>query len=370
MARVFDQSMVSTRLRAFYNPLIAFLPQLGLAALLLVGGAQAISGKITVGEFVAFYGYVVMLVGPMRMLGTALGMAQRAVASGARVFEILDREPRMISPPDAPPLPPGGGRVELRGIEAAFGEAAGATQVLRGVDLTVDAGRSVALVGATGSGKTALVGLLPRLYDPSAGSVLIDGADVRDVDVRSLRGEISFVSDDPFLFSASVRENIAYARPDATQEEVREAARHAGVEDFIEDLPEGYETQVGERGLTLSGGQRQRVALARALIGNPRVLILDDATSSVDATTEARIGQALREVTREPTTFLVAHRMSTIALADEIVVLEDGRVTARGQHADLLERSELYREIAERGRDRPDRLLARRGELETKVAGL
>jgi len=370
VARVFDQSMVSTRLRAFYNPLIAFLPQLGLAALLLVGGAQAISGRITVGEFVAFYGYVVMLVGPMRMLGTALGMAQRAVASGARVFEILDREPRMINPPDAPPLPPGGGRVELRGVEAAFGEGAGATPVLRGVDLTVDAGRSVALVGATGSGKTALVGLLPRLYDPSAGSVLIDGADVRDVDLRSLRGEISFVSDDPFLFSGSVRENIAYARPDATQEEVREAARHAGVEDFIEALPEGYETLVGERGLTLSGGQRQRVALARALIGNPRVLILDDATSSVDATTEARIGQALREVTREPTTFLVAHRMSTIALADEIVVLEDGRVTARGQHADLLERSELYREIAERGRDRSDRLLARHGELETKVAGL
>jgi ATP-binding cassette subfamily B protein len=370
VARVFAQSMVSTRLRAFYNPLIAFLPQLGLAVLLLVGGSRAISGRITIGEFVAFYGYVVMLVGPIRMFGTALGMAQRAVASGARVFEILDREPRIVSPPDASPLPPGGGRVELRGVEAGFGGGAVATPVLRGVDLTVDAGRSVALVGATGSGKTTLVGLLPRLYDASAGSVLIDGADVRSVDLRSLRSEIAFVSDDPFLFSASLRENIAYALPEASEEEVHQAARRAGVDDFVEGLPEGYETRVGERGLTLSGGQRQRVAIARALIGNPRILILDDATSSVDATTEARIGQALREVMRGRTTLMIAHRMSTIALADEVVVVEDGRVTARGEHAELLERSELYREIAERGRGRPDRVVLAREELEPEVAGL
>ncbi|HEV2771723.1 MAG TPA: ABC transporter ATP-binding protein [Thermoleophilaceae bacterium] len=370
VARVFAQSMVSTRLRAFYNPLIAFLPQLGLALLLLVGGRQAISGRITIGEFVAFYGYVVMLVGPMRMLGTALGMAQRAVASGARVFEILDRQPRIVSPPDAPPLPPGGGRVELRGVEAGFGEEAAATPVLRGVDLTVEAGRSVALVGATGSGKTTLVGLLPRLYDASAGKVLIDGADVRSVDLASLRGEIAFVSDEPFLFSASLRENIAYARADASDEDVRQAARRAGVDDFVESLPEGYETLVGERGLTLSGGQRQRVAIARALVANPRILILDDATSSVDATTEARIGQALREVMRGRTTFLIAHRMSTIALAEEVVVLEDGRVTARGEHAELLERSELYREIAANGRGRPDRVVLARDELEPEAAGL
>jgi ABC-type multidrug transport system fused ATPase/permease subunit len=368
VARVFAQSMVSTRLRAFYNPLIGFLPQLGLAALLLVGGRQAIRGELTVGEFVAFYGYVLMLVGPMRMLGIALGMAQRAVASGARVFEVLDREPRIVAPPGAPPLPPGGGRVELRGVESGFGEGAEARQVLRGVDLSVEPGRSIALVGATGSGKTTLVGLLPRLYDPTAGEVLIDGADVRSLDLESLRSEIAFVSDEPFLFSATVRENIAYARPEASDEEIRLAARRAGIDDFVASLPDGYDTLVGERGLTVSGGQRQRLAIARALIRDPRILILDDATSSVDATTEARIGQALREVMLGRTTFVIAHRMSTIALADEIVVLEDGRVAARGTHDELLDTSPLYREIAERGL--PDQVFLTEPEPEPEVARL
>jgi ABC-type multidrug transport system fused ATPase/permease subunit len=368
VARVFAQSMVSTRLRAFYSPLIAFLPQLGLAALLLVGGWQVIEGRITVGEFVAFYGYVVMLVGPMRMLGIALGMAQRAVASGARIFELLDREPRIVGPPGAPPLPAGGGRVELRGVRSGFGEGEDVTHVLRGVDLTVEAGRSIALVGATGSGKTTLVGLLPRLYDPTAGEVLVDGADVRSIDLASLRSQIAFVSDDPFLFSASVRENIAYASLGASDEEVREAARRAGVDDFAAQLPDGYDTMVGERGLTLSGGQRQRIAIARALIRDPRILILDDATSSVDATTESRIGRALREVMEDRTTLVIAHRMSTIALADEVVVLEDGRIAARGTHEELLERSALYREIAERGL--PDRVFLTRPAPERELAGL
>jgi ABC-type multidrug transport system fused ATPase/permease subunit len=368
VARVFAQSMVSTRLRAFYSPLIAFLPQLGLAALLLVGGWQVIEGRITVGEFVAFYGYVVMLVGPMRMLGIALGMAQRAVASGARIFELLDREPRIVGPPGAPPLPAGGGRVELRGVRSGFGEGEDVTHVLRGVDLTVEAGRSIALVGATGSGKTTLVGLLPRLYDPTAGEVLVDGADVRSIDLASLRSQIAFVSDDPFLFSASVRENIAYASLGASDEEVREAARRAGVDDFVAQLPDGYDTMVGERGLTLSGGQRQRIAIARALIRDPRILILDDATSSVDATTESRIGRALREVMEDRTTLVIAHRMSTIALADEVVVLEDGRIAARGTHEELLERSALYREIAERGL--PDRVFLTRPAPERELAGL
>jgi ABC-type multidrug transport system fused ATPase/permease subunit len=363
--RVFEQSMASTRLRAFYNPLIAFLPNLGLAGVLLVGGRAVIRGSITVGEFVAFFGYVSMLASPVRMLGIALGMAQRAVASGARVFEVLDREPALGSSPGAPPLPAGAGRVELRGVGFAY---PGGEPLLEGIDLDVDAGRTVALVGATASGKSTLVALLPRLYDATEGSVLIDGADVRAVDLRSLRREIALVSDDPFLFSASVRDNIAYARPDATDGEVRRAARQAGIAAFVESLPAGYETLVGERGLTLSGGQRQRVAIARALVKNPRILILDDATSSVDATTEAEIKRALHEVMRERTTFIVAHRLSTIALADEIVVLEDGRIAARGTHEELLAESELYREIVEKGL--PDRVFLTSEPLEREVAGL
>ncbi|HEY2603115.1 MAG TPA: ABC transporter ATP-binding protein [Thermoleophilaceae bacterium] len=357
--RVFDQSMVSTRLSAFYSPLIGFLPNLGLAALLFVGGRQAINGTITIGDFVAFYGYVMLLTGPMRMLGIALGLAQRAVASGARVLEILDREPQLVSPPDAAPLPTGNGRVEFRDVTFGYGEG---RSILHDIDLTVEAGRTVALVGATGSGKSTLVMLIPRLYDVSDGRVLVDGADVRDVEVGSLRREVAFVSDDPFLFSASVRDNIAYARSEATDEEVLDAARRAGAVDFIDDLPEGYETRIGERGYTLSGGQRQRIAIARALLKDPRILILDDATSSVDATTESRITRALHELTRGRTTFIIAHRLSTIALADEIVVLEDGRIAAQGTHEELLDSSDLYREIAEKGL--PDQVFLNRKPFE------
>jgi ATP-binding cassette subfamily B protein len=299
------------------------------------------------------------------MLGVALGMSQRAVASGARVFEILDRRPRMTSPPGAPPLPAGDGRVELRGISFAYETG---DPVLRDIDLDVEAGRTVAIVGPTGSGKTTLVALLPRLYDPVEGSVLIDGADLRSVDVTALREEVGLVSDDPFLFSDTVRENIAYARPDATDEEVEGAARRAGIHDFIAGLPDGYETLVGERGMTLSGGQRQRVAIARALIKDPRVLILDDATSSVDATTEAEIKRALRELMRDRTTFVIGHRLSTVALADEVVVLEEGRIAARGTHDELLEESPLYREIAEKGM--PDQVFLTRKPVEREVAGL
>jgi ATP-binding cassette subfamily B protein len=364
--RVFDQQIYATRIQAFYGPMISFLPNLGLAIILLVGGRQVIDGTLTVGQFTAFYAYLLMLISPMRTLGYMLGAAQRATASGARIFQILDRSPRMTVPDDAPPLPEGPGRVTLEDVGLTFEGAP--RPALSGIDLDVQGGSTVALVGAMGSGKTALVSLLPRLYDVTEGSVLIDGVDVRSVDLASLRHEIAIVNDDPFLFSASVHENIAYARADASREEVEQAARAAQADDFIRALPDGYDTLVGERGLTLSGGQRQRISIARAILAQPRILILDDATSSVDASTEQQIKLALRDLMEGRTTFVIAHRLSTIALANDIVVLENGRIADRGTHEQLLERSELYREIVEKGM--PDQVFMTRKPVEAEVAGL
>ncbi len=450
VGRVFSQAMVATRLEAIYNPVIGFLPQLGLAAVLLLGGESVIHKTLSLGQFTAFFLYLNMLINPMRSLGVTLNLAQRATASGARIFQLLDRAPRLTSPEQPLPLPPGNGHVQLRGVSlryedtdnwgAAYSHAretagspaatppagsapasgslspaasvlpagsppagdacapsagsisapsvlatssappahangasprgwaptnggrrepvaangarpgrAAARTVLHDLELDVPGGRTLALVGATGSGKTSLVSLISRLYDASEGSVLLDGVDVREVDLRSLRRAVAVVSDDPFLFSATIAENIAYARPDAGRAEIEDAARRAQAHEFIERLPEGYETGVGERGLTLSGGQRQRLAIARALLADPRVLILDDATSSVDSSTERLIKVALDEAMSGRTTFIIAHRLSTIALADEIVVLDHGRIVAHGDHAELLEASGLYREIVDKG---------------------
>jgi ABC-type multidrug transport system fused ATPase/permease subunit len=346
VSRVFDQSIYSTRLQAVFSPLIGLLPQFGIALVLLVGGHQVINGSLTLGDFTTFYIYLAMLASPMRMLGIAMGMAQRAVASGNRLFEILDREPKIQSRPGAPPLPAGGGRVQLKDVTLRYD---GAGPALADIELEVEPGRTVALVGPSGSGKTSLVALIARLYDPSEGEVLVDGADVRSVEVESLRREIAFVADDSFLFSATVGENIAYACPDATSEEIERAARRAQAHDFIRDFPGGYDTVVGERGLTLSGGQRQRVAIARALLADPRILILDDATSSVDARTEEAIKRGLREVMEGRTTFVIAHRLSTVSLADEVVVIDGGRIVDRGTHKELLDRCGFYSEIAEHG---------------------
>ncbi len=346
---VFDQSMYATRLRAFYNPMISFLPNLGLAAVLLVGGRMVVHGSITLGEFATFNSYLLMLMFPMRMLGIALGMAQRAVASGNRVFEILDRAPRIKQPAHPRPLPAGGGRVEFDHVTLSYD---GGTPALTDVTLDVAPGETVAVVGPTGSGKTTLVAAIARLYDVTAGSVSIDGRDVRELGLAELRHSVALVPEDGFLFSTTVRDNIAYARADATQAEVELAARRAQIHSFIETLPKGYETLVGERGLTLSGGQRQRIAIARALVSDPRVLILDDATASVDAATERQIKRALGEVMEGRTTFVIAHRLSTIALADRVVVMSDGRITAIGTHEELLEESPLYAEIVEKGMPR------------------
>ena len=366
VGRVFDQSMVSTRLAAFYSPFIGFLPQLGLAAVLFFGGRQVINGELSIGAFSAFYTYLLMLIAPMRTFGMMLGLSQRATASGGRIFQILDRQPEVTAEPGAGPLPDGGGRVQFENVTLRYPGAS--SDALEGIELDVRAGLTVALVGGTGSGKSSLVQLIPRLYDTTGGRVLVDGADVRDVDPAELRSQIAVVNDDPFLFSASVRDNIAYARPDASDADVLAAAERAQASDFIEKLPDGFATMVGERGLTLSGGQRQRLAIARALLADPRILILDDATSSVDASTEQQIKSALREVMAGRTTFVIAHRLSTIALAEEIVLLEDGRLVAHGDHAHLLVESDLYRQIVEKGL--PDQVFLTRKPTESEVAGL
>jgi ABC-type multidrug transport system fused ATPase/permease subunit len=343
---VFSQSLAANRQRAFYVPLISFIPLLAQAAVLLAGGRMVAHGTLSIGSFVNFNILLAMLVGPLRMLGMWIGQAQRATASGERIFEILDQPEDISEQPGARPLPAGGGRLRFR--ELVFEYEPGLT-VLDGVDLAIEPGRTVALIGHTGSGKTTLASLVPRFYDATAGSVEIDGIDVRELELRSLRGAIGVISQDPFLFSTTVRENIAFGVADALDEEVERAARLAQAHEFIERLPEGYETVIGERGITLSGGQRQRIAIARALLVDPRILILDDATASVDATTEAQIRLGLREAMKGRTTLIIAHRLSTIALADELVVLEDGRVAARGTHDALLETSEVYREIYEHG---------------------
>jgi ATP-binding cassette subfamily B protein len=368
-ARVFDQEMISTKLSAFYQPLIGFLPQIGLAAVLLIGGRRVVSGHITLGDFAAFYSYLLMLLSPMRQLGMALGLAQRATASGARLFQILDRDAAIVAPADVQPLPEGNGHVELRDV--TFGYAGTPAPTLHDISLDVPAGTTVALVGATGSGKTTLIQLLGRLYDVDRGAVLIDGADVRSVDPEELREAIAVVDDAPFLFSTTIADNIAYARGGADhvdQADIELAARRAQAHEFIATLPDGYATRVGERGLTLSGGQRQRVAIARALLADPRVLVLDDATSAVDASTEQQIKEALREAMAGRTTFIIAHRLSTIALADTIVVVEDGRIVAQGTHEELLTESPLYAEIVEKGL--PDQVFLNRNPVEREVAGL
>jgi ABC-type multidrug transport system fused ATPase/permease subunit len=360
VARVFDQQLYATKIQARFTPLLSFLPNLGLAMILLIGGRDVIHGSLTIGAFTAFYAYLLLLISPMRTLGYMLSASQRSTASGARIFQILDRAPAITSPENAPALPDGPGAVSLQNVGLTF---EGATHpALANIDLEFEPGRTVALVGAMGAGKTALVSLLPRLYEATEGTVRIDGADVRSVDLDSLRSAIAVVTDEPFLFSATVHENIAYARPEATREQVERAAEAAQADAFVRALPRGYDTLVGERGLTLSGGQRQRIAIARAVLADPRILVLDDATSSVDASTEQQIKQALREVMAGRTTFVIAHRLSTIALADEIVVLEHGRVAARGDHEQLLTESDLYREIVEKGM--PDQVFVTRNTAE------
>ena len=331
--------------RATYAPFMENLPRVGLAAVLAYGGWLAIDGQIQIGTLVAFNAYVVLLQTPFRMLGFFLMMTQRAAASAGRIYEILDEAPAVQDRPGAIDLIDARGRIEFRGVEFAYGTAEDAPKVLDGFDLTVEPGETVALVGRTASGKSTVIRLLPRFYDVQAGEVLVDGRDVRDLTVLSLRSAVGVVSDEPFLFSVPIRDNIAYGRPGASAAEVEAAARAAQAHGFITDLPDGYATVVGERGYTLSGGQRQRIALARIVLANPRILILDDATSAVDVHVEEAIHDALSGSLADRTTMIVAHRLSSIALADRVVLLEGGRVVASGPHAQLLATEPRYADI-------------------------
>jgi ABC-type multidrug transport system fused ATPase/permease subunit len=343
---VFRQTLRANRQRALYVPFISWVPLLAQAGVLLVGARMVAKGDLTVGAFIAFNLYLGMLIMPLRSLGMWVGQAQRATASGERIFQVMDEPEEVADSPDAVELPAGGGhlRFEDVGFEYMPGRP-----VLQNIDLDLEAGKTIALIGHTGSGKTTLTSLVPRFYDATSGRITLDGADVREVKLNSLRRAIGVISQDPFLFSATVRENIMFGAPDLDDAKVEHIARLAQAHEFVERLPDGYETVIGERGITLSGGQRQRLAIARALAVDPRILILDDATASVDASTEARIRVGLREAMRNRTTLIIAHRLSTIALADEIVVLDDGHLAARGTHEELLMTSQVYRDIYEHG---------------------
>jgi len=324
-------------------PTTNLLITLGTILILMIGGPMVLQGRLTVGELVAFNAYLLMLSAPVQQLSWLVNTAGEAEAGAQRILEILEHDPEIQTPAEAVVLPPLKGRVEFQGVCLRYQDEK--MDALSDIDLTVEPNRLVALIGQTGSGKTSLVNLIPRFYDVSEGAVLVDGVDVRRAELGSLRRQIGIVLQTSLLFSDSIRENIAYGRPDATNEEIHAAARAAQAHDFIVKFPDGYDTLVGERGVTLSGGQRQRIAIARALLMDPRILILDDSTSSVDTQTEKLIQEALDRLMEGRTTFVIAHRLATVRRADLILVMEDGRIVQRGRHAELLAQEGLYREI-------------------------
>jgi ATP-binding cassette, subfamily B, bacterial len=342
-ASIVDRALDIAKLDAFFMPALEFLPMLGLLAVLWLGGRRVISGDLSLGSFVAFNAYVAMLVWPLRVLGQRVTTLQKAVAASARISEVLDAEPQLRDPRHPVKLT-GGIRGDVRLEHVQFGHE-GDRPVLDGLDLRVPAGQSLALVGATGSGKSTIAGLLARLYDPDEGAVRLDGHDVRDLRLADVRRAVALVFEETFLFTDTVRENIRFGRPDAGDEQVERAAALAGAAEFIAGLPDAYETVLGERGFSLSGGQRQRIAIARAILADPAVLVLDDATSAVDATKEHEIRSALTTVMEGRTTLVIAHRPATIALADRVAVLEGGRIVEEGTHGELLQHSLRYRTL-------------------------
>ena len=337
------QQIKVARLFTFMFPLVFMIANLGQATTLYAGGQQIIRGTLTLGEWQEFSLYLMYLFFPIAMFGMIIAQFGQAAASARRIFEILDAKVEVKDKPDAITLPPVQGQVRFENV--SFRYFGGGEPVLKNMNFEALPGQTVALLGATGSGKTSIINLLPRFYDPTQGRILIDGYDIRDVSLDSLRSQIGIVLQETTLFSGTIRDNIAFGKPEATMDEVMAAAKAAAAHDFILDFPDGYETRVGERGATLSGGQKQRVAIARALLLDPRILILDDSTSSVDLATEAQIQEALDRLMKGRTSFVIAQRISTVMSADQILVLERGQIVAQGRHAELLEDSEIYAEI-------------------------
>lgn len=352
------------RIRATFAPLMENVVRVGEAAVLLYGGFLVLDGVIGPGDIVVFLTYLVMLQLPFRMLGMLMMMGQRAAASAHRIYEVLDAEPEIVDRPGAVEMPVCRGEVELRGVHFGFEDG---QRVVDGVNLRIPAGQTIAFVGSTGSGKTTIAQLIPRFYDVDRGAVLIDGHDVRDLTLHSLRRHVGICFEEPFLFSASIRGNIGYGVPGASDDDIVAAARIAGAHEFVTRLEHGYDTVVGERGYTLSGGQRQRIAIARTVLGNPPILILDDATSAVDVETERRIHDGLRQLMHGRTTLIIAHRLSTLSLADRVVLLDGGRVAAAGTHRELLATEPRYAAALARLPDEEWAKLARldRARLET-----
>jgi ATP-binding cassette subfamily B protein len=349
--------------RARFTPVVQNLPQAGMALVLLVGGYLVIHGQLGVGAILAFSAYIVMLQAPFQMLGMLVMLGQRAAASAGRIYEVLDEQPSVVDGSLAVDLLDPRGEVVFEHVD--FSYSPDGPLILEDLDLRLQPGETVAMVGRTASGKSTVARLLSRFYDVGGGALKIDGHDVRELTVESLRHNVGVVLDEPFLFSISIRDNIAYGRPGAPLEEVRAAARAAGAERFIEQLPKGFDTVVGERGYTLSGGQRQRIAIARTLLVNPPILVLDDATSAVDVQVEQEIHEALKTLMQGRTTLIVAHRLSTIGLADRVVLLEEGHVVADGTHAELMESSSLYVEVLAQAEaaEQEQQRLAREHEL-------
>jgi ATP-binding cassette subfamily B multidrug efflux pump len=338
-----DQQIKIARLFTFLYPLIFLIANLCQATTLYVGGQQIVRGTLTLGEWQEFSLYLIYLFMPIAQFGFIITQFGQAAASAARIFEILDTKVDVTDQPGAVELPKVEGRVKFEDV--SFRYYAGGDPVLKNVSLEAEPGQAIALLGATGSGKTSIINLLPRFYDPTEGKITIDGHDLREVTIESLRAQIGIVLQETTLFAGTIRENIAFGRPEASLEDVTAAAKAAAADEFIQSFPEGYDTAVGERGTTLSGGQKQRIAIARALLLNPRILILDDSTSSVDLVTEAHIQDALDELMKGRTSFIIAQRISTVINADQILVLDKGEIVARGRHEELLEENEIYAEI-------------------------